>query len=95
MKKMTIDYSKIKPLLTASHEKGINGRKVSKNNPSEWAWAMAAYQFPVGQVIKLDDFKKALLAAIIYEHLSIMVDTGEALMVLDEQNNIAMVSIDD
>jgi hypothetical protein len=90
MKKMTLDYSKIKPLSEASHAKGINGRKVGKNNTSEWVWTMAAASFPRGAEFTVEQFKTALIEAMTYEAISDMIDKGEAIMTLNDANEIVM-----
>jgi len=95
MKKMTLDYSKIKSLSVASHEKGINGRKVSDQNPSEWVWAIATLKFPRGTPVTIKKFRAALEEALVYEELSRMVDEGELIMCLDEDNNIVYEAIDE
>lgn len=87
---MKLDYTKIKPLSEASHTKGINGRKVSKNNPSEWVWALAAAYFPRGAEFTIDEFRVALIEAMTYEVLSDMIDRGEAVMMLNDKNEIVM-----
>ena len=89
MKKMKLDYTKIKPLSEASHTKGVNGRKVAKNNPSEWAFSFAACYFPRGAEFTIDEFRSAIMEAITYEAISILVDNGEAAMVLNDKNEIA------
>jgi hypothetical protein len=95
MKKMTLDYSKIKPLSVASHDTGMNGRKVTDTNPSEWAWTIASFKFPRGTSITIKKFREALDEALVYEALSIMVDEGKMEMCLDNDNNIAMRIIDE
>lgn len=87
---MKLDYSKIKPLSEASHTKGINGRKVSKNNPSEWVWAIAASYFPRGGDFTLEEFRTALTEAMTYEAISDMIDKGEAIMTLNDANEIVL-----
>jgi len=92
-KRMTLDYSKIKPLSEASHTIGINGRKTNKNNPSEWAWAIAAAKFPRNAGFTTEQFKTALIEAMTYEIISIMVDDGEAQIYLDIDNNVVVAMI--
>ena len=88
MKKIKLDYSKIKPLSEASHERGVDGRKAATDNPSEWAWTLAAVSFPKGYELTLAEFKKALIEAMAYEVISDLIDNNEAIMMLDDQNNI-------
>ena len=90
MKKITLDYKKIKPLQTASHAKGVSGRRVSKNNPSEWAWAFAATKFPRGAEISIEDFRIALIEAMTYEVVSKMIDDYEAIMTINDKNEIVV-----
>jgi hypothetical protein len=95
MKKMILDYSLIKPLSAASHDKGMNGRKVTDTNPSQWVWTVASFKFPRGTRVTLKKFRQALDEALVYEALSIMVDQGIMEMCLDADNNIVMRMIDE
>ncbi len=90
MKRMILDLSKIKPLSEASHDKGINGRKVTKKNPSEWVWSLAVSKFPRKRGFTIKEFKEALFEAIAYEAMSKMIELDQAYMTIDNENNIVI-----
>ncbi len=90
MKRIKIDLSKIKPLSEASHAKGINGRKISATNPSEWAWSMAVSLYPRNHGFTEEEFRKAMCEAVAYEAMSEMVDRNEAFLTLDDNNNVVI-----
>lgn len=90
MEKYKIDYDKLLPLSSASHTIGMNGKKPNKDNPSQWAFSMAAFQFPRDSLVTKEDFKKALFEAMVYEAVSILIEEGHANLILNEQNEVVV-----
>jgi hypothetical protein len=51
---------------------------------------MAAASFPRGAEFTVEQFKTALIEAMTYEAISDMIDKGEAIMTLNDANEIVM-----
>jgi len=73
-------------LSRASHDKGIDGKPVSDQNPSEWAVSLALAPYKDGDVVRLSELEKAIEVAAIQENLDILVNDGMLFETFDEKS---------